>query len=64
MSVPQGKTRRPSCAAVLRTRLGWIPCSPQAKKEVDPNWWKPMTLEEMEREGWQNDLEGFKCDQA
>ena len=24
--------------------------------EVDPNWWKPMTEEEMEKEGWFNDL--------
>ena len=24
--------------------------------EVDPNWWKPMTEEEMKKEGWLNDL--------
>jgi hypothetical protein len=25
--------------------------------EVDPNWWRPMTEEEMEKEGWFNDLD-------
>ena len=25
--------------------------------EVDPNWWKPMTEEEMEKEGWFSDLD-------